>query len=96
MWVRTTKAQTQPGQIDEFVRRWLEQVAPRIPETSGLHGVYLCGNRDTNTVMSVHIWDNPPDQAAHEIHDRQRFRDQVRDILSADPVAEEYEVLAHV
>ena len=61
---------------------------------SGLRSVYLCGNRDTNTVMAIHLWDNPPDQAAHEIHDRQRFRDHVRDIVSADPVVEEYEVLA--
>ena len=39
MLVRTTKAQTQPGQVDEFVRRWQEQVAPRIPEMSGLRDV---------------------------------------------------------
>ncbi len=94
MLIRTAKAQTQPGQVDEFVRRWRELVAPHAPEMSGLRSVYLCGNRDTDTVMTIHLWDNPPDQAAHEIHDRQRFRDHVRDILSAEPMAEEYEVLA--
>lgn len=95
MWLRTTKAQIQPGQIDEFARRWRELVAPHIPEIPGLRSVYLCGNRDTNTVMTIHLWDNCPDQAAHEIHDKARFRDRVRDILaSVEPVAEEYEVLA--
>ena len=42
MRVRTIKAhkvQTQPGQVDELVRRWREQVAPRIPEMSGLRDV---------------------------------------------------------
>lgn len=96
MLVRATKAQTQPGQIDEFARRWREHVAPRVPEMAGLRGVYLCGNRDANTVMTIHIWDTPPDQAAREIHDRQRFRDHVRDILGGEPVAEEYEVLVQV
>ena len=95
MLVRTTKAQTQPGQVDEFVRRWRERVAPHIPEMSGLRSVYLCANRDTNTVMTVHLWDTPPGQAAHEVHDRARFRAHVRDILaSGEPAAEEYEVLA--
>ena len=94
MLVRTTKAQVQPGQVDEFVRRWQEQVAPHVPEMVGLRGVYLCGNRDTNSVMTIHLWDNPPDHASHEIHDRLRFRDQVRDILRAEPVGEEFEVLA--
>lgn len=97
MLVRTTKAQTQPGQIDEFVRQWRELVAPRIPEMSGLRSVYLCGNRDTNTVMTIHLWDTPPDHAGHEIHDRQRFRDHVRDILtSGEPAVEEYEVLVQI
>jgi heme-degrading monooxygenase HmoA len=97
MLIRTTKAQVQPGQVDEFVRRWQEHVAPHVPEMAGLRSVYLVGNRDHNTVMTIHLWDTPPDQAAHEIHDRARFRDHVRDILAvAEPVAEEYEVLAHV
>ena len=94
MLVRTTKAQTQPGQVDELVRRWQEQVAPHVPEMSGLRGVYLCGDRDADTVVAIHVWDNPPDQASHEIHQRLRFRDRVRDLLSGEPVVEEYEVLA--
>lgn len=94
MWIRATKAQTQPGQVDELVRRWRELVSPHVPQIPGLRGVYLCGNRDADMVMAIHLWDTPPDQAAHEIHERQRFRDQVRDILRAEPVVEEYEVLA--
>ena len=96
MLVRTTKARTQPGQVDEFVRRWREHVAPHVPEMSGLRSVFLCCNRDANSVMTIHLWDNPPDHASHEIHDRLRFRDQVGDLLSADPVAEEYEVLVQI
>jgi len=96
MKVRTIKVQTRPGQIDEFARRWLEQVAPHVPEMSGLRRVYLVGNRDANTVMAVQVWDNPPDQATHQTHQGRHFRDQVRDLITAEPVAEEYEVLVRV
>lgn len=95
MLVRTTRAQTHPGQVDEFVRRWREVVAPHVPEMPGLRSVHLCGNRETNTVMTIHLWDTPPDETSHKIHDQQRFRDYVRDILaSGEPVTEEYEVFA--
>jgi len=59
MSIRTTKARTQPGQVDEFVRRWRELVAPRVPEMSGRRGVYLCADRDANTVVTIHLWDTP-------------------------------------
>jgi hypothetical protein len=96
MLVRTTKAQTQPGQIDEFVRRWREQIVPHVPEMPELRSVYLCGDRGTNTIMAIYLWDTPPDQAAYDIHRGHRFRDHVRDILAdGDQDSEEYEVLAH-
>lgn len=95
MLIRTTKVQVQSGKIDEFVRQWRELIAPRMPEMSGLRRVYLCGNRDTNTVMTLHLWDTPPDQAARGIHDKLRFREQVRDLLAGgDPETEEYEIVA--
>lgn len=95
MQIRTTRARVQPGQLDEFARRWQDIVAPHIPEVPGLRGVYLCGDRDTDTVMTIHLWESPPGEVAHHIHDRQRFRDQVRDLLaSSEPVVEEYELLA--
>ena len=93
MLIRTTKAQTHPGQVDELVRRWQDVVAPHVPEIPGLRSVYLCGNPEADTVLAIHLWENPPDQAAHQLHDRQAFRDQVRDLLRAEPVVEEYEVL---
>ena len=93
MLIRTTRAQTHPGHVDELVRRWQEVVAPHVPEIPGLRRVYVCGDREANTVMAIHLWDTPPEQAAQELHERQRFQDQVRDLLSAEPVVEEYEVL---
>ena len=96
MLIRTTKAQTQPGQVDELVQRWRQHVAPRVRGMAGLRGVYLCGNGDANTVLAIHLWDNPPDQASHELHDRLRFRDQVRARLSAELEVAQYEVLAQV
>lgn len=94
MRVRTITAQVQSGQVDEFARRWHEQVAPQMRGIPGLRGVYLVANRDANTVMAVQVWDTPSDQATHQPHQGPRFRDQVRDILaSGEPVATEYEVL---
>ena len=94
VWIRTIVVQTHLGQVDELVRRWREQVAPHIPGVPGLRGVYLCGNRDANTVMAVQVWDNLPDQATRETHHQHQFREHVRDIISGEPAAEGYEVLA--
>jgi heme-degrading monooxygenase HmoA len=95
MQVRTTTARVQPGQLDEFARRWRDIVAAHVPEVPGLRGAYLCGNRDSDTVMAIHLWESPPAAAAHAIHDRQRFRDQVQDLLAGgEPVVAAYEVLA--
>lgn len=93
MLVRTTKVQTHPGQVPELVRRWQDVVAPHVPEIPGLRSVYLCGNPEADTVMAIQFWDTAPDHAAHELHDRRGFRDQVRNLLRAEPVVEEYEVL---
>lgn len=95
MWVRTTTAQVEPGHLDEFVRQWREYVAPHAPEIPGLRTVFLCGNRDTDTVLAIHLWDTLPGEPAHDTHDRHQFRDHVRDILvSGEPLVAEYEVLA--
>lgn len=95
MEIRTTTARVQPGQLDEFARRWQAIVAPHVPEVPGLRGAYLCANRVTDTVMTVQIWDPPPAEVAHRSHDGQRFRDQVHDLLaSEEPVVEAYEILA--
>ena len=64
MYMRTIRGQTQPGQVDEFVRRWRELAAPRIKETPGLRAFYACGNRETNALMSVAVLDDRPDEAA--------------------------------
>ena len=96
MVIRTITVQTQPGQVNELVRHWREQVAPRLPGTPGLRSVYLCGNRAANTIMVVQVWDNPPDQATRDDHQQHRFQDHVGDLLSGEPVTEEYEVLTQV
>jgi quinol monooxygenase YgiN len=94
--VRTTRAEVQTGQLDEFVRRWRELAAPRIRETPGLRAFYACANRETNALMSVAVLDDRPDEAARAAFNQtfQRFREQVRDIVAGDPVIEEWEVMA--
>lgn len=98
MFVRTIRGQIQPGQLDEFVRRWKEQVAPRIKETPGLRAFYACGNRETNTLLSVAVLEDRPDEAAQAAFKEnfQRFREQVRDIAAGEPVVEEWEVVAQI
>lgn len=95
MQIRTTMARVRPGQLDEFARRWQDLVAPHVPEVPGLRSVYLCGDRERDTVLAIHLWERKPDEAAEAIHHRHQFRDHVRDLLEGgDPVVEEYEVLA--
>lgn len=93
MQIRRTKAQSQPGQIDEFARRRRASIAPHVLALPGLRRVYQCANRDANTIMTIHLWDAPPGREAEEIHDRRWFRDQVHDLLGGETVAEAYEML---
>jgi quinol monooxygenase YgiN len=98
MYVRTIRGQTQPGQLDEFVRRWRELAAPRSRETPDLRAFYACANRQTNALLSVGVLDDRPDEVAQAAFTQnfQRFREQVRDVVAGEPVIEEWEVIAQL
>lgn len=74
MMIRTITVSTRPGRVNELARRWRETVAPHMPKIPGLREVYLCANRDADTVVAIQLWENPPGGEAHEIHERQQLR----------------------
>jgi heme-degrading monooxygenase HmoA len=92
MHVRIVRAQAQPGQTDEFVRRWKEHVAPRVSAAPGFRHVYLSGDRATGQVVGVGLWDAKPGEAADQAV--REFGQKVQDIMAGPPAVEDYEVLA--
>ena len=98
MWVRMIRGQVRPGQVDEFVRRWKEQAAPRIQGSPGLRNLYMSGDRGSGTIVTVALLEQEPDEAARAAFRQtfERFREQVQDLVAGPPTIEEFEVLAQI
>ncbi len=95
MYLRIIRGQVQPGQMDEFARRWQEFAGANLKSIPGFRHAYFAGNRDTNRVTGVTVWDTPPDPArAREA--MQQMAERARDIIASPPEPEDYEVLVEV
>lgn len=95
MYLRIIRAQTQPGQIDEFAKRWKEVVGTTLKSAPGFRQAYLGANRDTHRVTGVALWDTPPNRAQAD-QAMQQVAERARDIMAGPPEPEDYEVLAEV
>jgi heme-degrading monooxygenase HmoA len=95
MYLRIVKGAVQAGQIQEMAKRWEANVGARIKQQPGFHHAYFVGNRETNAVTGVTLWDTLPDVAAlGEV--MKEFRDKVADITTGPPTIEDYEVLVEI
>ena len=98
MYVRTVKARTQPGQVDELARRWAEffgEVRRSGPPGPRPRAAYLAGDRAGNATLNVTTWDELPDDAMVAPLMRE-FGERVRDLVTGPPEVETYEVLAEL
>ena len=95
MYLRIVKGEVQAGQIEEMAKRWEANVGARLKQLPGFHHAYFVGNRETNAVTGVTLWDTPPDVAALG-QVMQEFRSKVADISTGPPTIEDYEVLVEL
>jgi heme-degrading monooxygenase HmoA len=95
MYLRIVKGAVQAGQIDEMAKRWEANVGARIQQMPGFRHAYFVGNRDTNAVGGVTIWDTPPDVAALG-EAMQQFQGKIADISTGPPTFDDFEVLVEV
>jgi heme-degrading monooxygenase HmoA len=58
MIARVLRAQLPANQIDEFVRRYRDDVRPIHEKAAGLHGHYVLVNREAGDLTIVGVWDS--------------------------------------
>ncbi len=92
MYVRLVHPRPQPGQAEEYARRWKEILAPRAQGLPGFRAAYFVGDREANRVHAIFVWDSKPDGALDQAMDD--FRARCRDITLGPAEREDYEVLA--
>ena len=92
MYVRLVHPQPRPGQAEEYARRWKEILAPRARALPGFRAAYFAGDRTTNRVRAMFVWDHEPGEALDRAMDE--FRQHCRDITTGPAEREDYEVLA--
>jgi heme-degrading monooxygenase HmoA len=92
MYVRFVHPQPQPGQAEEYARRWETILAPRARAIPGFRAAYFVGDGTAETVHAIFIWDDQPGQALDQAMDD--FRHQCRDITTGPALREDLVVLA--
>ena len=93
MYARVTIAQSQPGKADKIIRIHRDSVAPAAKQQKGFKGLYLLQDRKTGKGITITLWETEADMTAGETSGF--YQQQVakfKDILSAPPVREAYEV----
>jgi len=95
MYVRIVTGQARPGQVDEAAKRWKEFFGPRAKTAPGLRHSYFGGDRATNRLVGISIWESRPDQAMMD-QTTAEFRERLGDIAAGPPTIDEYEVLAEL
>jgi quinol monooxygenase YgiN len=93
MNARLTMVHTLPDKMDEALAIYRDSVVPEGMEQKGCLGLYLLMDRTTGKSISISLWESEADMAASE--DSNFYQQQVdlfKDVFSAPPVREAYEV----
>ncbi len=95
MYMRIFRAQAQPDTVDELAKRMQEFLDTTLRGPSGLEQLYCGGDRSSNQVSVVSLWDSEQSMTAANPK-VQVFAAQVRDLLAEQPVVVGYEVLVQL
>ncbi len=95
MYMRVFRAQAKPGTVDELAQRMQKFIDTTLRGVSGLQHMYCGGDRSSNQVALVSVWDSQENMTSNN-HNVQAFAGQVRDLLADQPVVVTYEVMAQV
>jgi hypothetical protein len=92
MHIRLVHPHPQPGQAEEYARRWKEILAPGVRSLPGFHAAYFVGDRAAGRVHAIFVWDHEPGEALDQAMDD--FRQRCRDITTGPAEREDYAVVA--
>jgi hypothetical protein len=95
MYMRLVRNTLQPGQIEEFTRRWEAYFPDRYTQMPGFQHAHLGFDSGVNAILAVTVWEAKPDEAVIATHVAE-FRPLVADISSGPPAFEEYDLVVDV
>jgi hypothetical protein len=92
VYVTLVHPRPQPGQEEEYARRWKAILAPRVRALPGFRAGYFFGDPAANTVHAIYLWDEKPVAELQEAMND--FREQCRDLTFGPGRREDFEVVA--
>ncbi len=96
MFARLTIVQIKKDRLDEANKLFAESVIPAAKQQQGYIALYLLTDRTTGKGISVGFWESEADAMANE--QSGYYQEQVgkfKDLMTAPPVREGYEVSVH-
>ena len=63
MYMRLVRNTLQPGQIEEFTRRWEAYFPDRYTQMPGFQHAHLGFDSGVNAILAVTVWEAKPDEA---------------------------------
>ncbi len=93
MFARLITVQANKDKIDETIEIYRESVVPVAKSQKGYRGAYLLTDSKTGKGVSITLWDSEEDAIANEQSGYyQEQLDKFKDVFTAPPVREGYEV----
>jgi heme-degrading monooxygenase HmoA len=97
MFARLTIFQAKTDKLDETIKSWKERDIPEHKSEKGFRGAYLLTDRKTGKGVSLTLWDSEEDVIADEQSGLyQKQKDRYKDVFTAPPVREGYEVSGRI
>jgi heme-degrading monooxygenase HmoA len=96
MFARLTIVQVNIDKLDETIKLFEGSVVPAAKLQKGYRGIYLFTDRQTGKGVSIALWDSEEDAIANE--QSGYYQEQLakfKDLFTAPPVREGYEVSVH-
>ena len=93
MNARVTTVQVRPDKMDEAIGIYRDSVTPAAQQQKGFKGLLMLTDRNTGKGISIALWETEADMMAGESSGY--FQQQLakfKDVFSAPPVREQYEV----
>lgn len=94
MYVSLVTATVKPGQVDEAIRIWQEQVMPTVKQIPGIKAGRFLVDRSTNTAVSSATYDTEAEaQAAGASPEYRQAVSSLLSVITAPPQRAIYEVV---
>ena len=94
MHARMSRAQAQPGKLDEAVTIVRDSVVPAARRQQGFKGGFALTDRSTNKILTISLWETEADTSASETSYFPETLSKLASVFDGPPTVERYEVSA--